>query len=246
MGGGGITAAPKQANHGADLLGLTPVPERKDVWLPRGIVFPWWSGGTLWKVTFRRLAAVGTPTARLGQVEGDSHFMVKGSANLLYRIDTVQANRPAMLVEAPLDALSIAQEAGDLLAVVAAGTSWGRLERWIGRLSLASIVLLGFDADDAGETAAAWWQKTLGLWAKRWRPLWDDPNTLLRAGVDLRTWIREGLGLEPTWWRDVAAWPDTRRELWAERAAIMEIDGGLTRDAAEQEAYAMLTADESR
>jgi hypothetical protein len=233
----GITTAPKRATHEADLRGLPPVPERQRVWLPRGLVFPWESSGMLWKITFRRLAPAGTPIARLGQVEGDSHFLVKGSANLLYRIDTVQANRPAMLVEAPLDALSIAQEAGDLLAVVAAGTSWGRLERWIGRLSLASSVLLGFEADDAGETAAAWWQKTLGSRAKRWRPYWDDANAMLRAGVDLRTWIREGLGLTPTWWRDVAAWPDERREAWAERAAILEVDAGFVRHEAEMTAY---------
>jgi hypothetical protein len=171
-----------------------------------------------------------------------SHFMVRGIATLLYCIDNVRADRPAMLVEARLDALSLLQEADDLLAIVAAGTSWGRLERWIGRLSLASIVLLGFDADAGGEQAAAWWQKILGSWAKRWCPFWDDPNTLLCAGVDLRTWIREGLGLEPTWWRDLAAWPDARRELWAERAAIMEIEAGMTRDEADKAAFAALIA----
>jgi hypothetical protein len=54
------------------------------------------------------------------------------------------------------------------------------------------------------------------------------------------------LGPGPRWWRELAGWPDERQELWAEQAVIMEIQGGLTRDAAEQEAYAMLTADESR
>jgi hypothetical protein len=165
--------------------------------------------------------------------------MVRGSANLLYRIDAVQADRPAMLVEAPLDALAIGQEAGDLVAAVAAGTSWGRLERWIGRLSLASVVLLGFDADDAGDRAAAWWLEALGRRARRWRPYWDDPTAMLQHGADLRTWVREGLGREPCWWRDVAAWPDERREAWAERAAILEVDAGFVRHEAELTAYLM-------
>jgi hypothetical protein len=217
--------------------GLTSESAPKEVWLPPGIVFPWWSSGALWRVTFRRLAAPGTTLQALGRLDGDRHFTVRGSANLLYRVDDVQANRPAMLVEAPLDALSIAQEAGDLVAAVAAGTSWGRLERWIGRLSLASVVLLGFDADDAGDHAAAWWQETLGTRARRWRPYWDDPSAMLQSGVDLRTWVREGLGREPRWWREVAAWPDVRREAWAERAAIVEVEAGYVRYEAERTAY---------
>jgi DNA primase len=220
--------------------GVTPGSQRKGLWLPRGLVFPWWSGGALWRVTFRRLALPGTAIHELGTVDGDSHFMVQGSANLLYNIDGVRPNAPAMLVEAPLDALSVIQEAGDLVSVVAASTGWGRLERWIGRLALASVVLMSFDADDAGESAAAWWRKALRSRAKRWRPYWEDPNAMLQAGVDLRSWIREGLGQEPRWWRDMARWPEDRREEWGERSSIMAIDGGLSREAAEQEAYALL------
>jgi hypothetical protein len=143
-----------------------------------------------------------------------------------------------MMVECCLDALAIAQEAGDLLAVVAAGsTTGGRLERWIGRLTLTSLVLVSFDADEGGEQAAAWWLKTLGRRAKRWRPYWNDPSAMLQDGADLRTWVREGLGTEPQWWRELACWPGERQELWAERAAILEIEAGLPRDDAEQQAF---------
>jgi DNA primase len=229
-----------------ELWGVTPEPPRKGIWLPRGVVFPWWSGGMLWRVTFRRLASLGTAIHELGKVDGHSHFMVKGSANLLYNIDLVRPNAPAMLVEAPLDALSIIQEAGDLVAAVAASTSWGRLERWIGRLALASVVLLSFDADNAGESAAAWWWKALGKRAKRWQPYWDDPNGMLKDGANIRTWVREGLDLQPQWWRDVARWPAGRQELWMERASIMAVEGGLSRDEAEQQAFALLTMEESK
>jgi hypothetical protein len=75
------------------------------------------------------------------------------------------------MVECCLDALAVVQEAGDLVAVVAAGsTTGGRLERWIGRLSLASLVLIGFNADEGGDTAAAWWLRALRERGKRWRP----------------------------------------------------------------------------
>ena len=67
-----------------------------------------------------------------------------------------------------------------VIAVVAAGSTTGRrLERWIGRIALTSIILVAFDADKAGEEAAAWWLKALGALARRWRPFWDDPAAML-------------------------------------------------------------------
>jgi DNA primase len=221
--------------------GLAPEGNRRQIWLPRGLVFPWTVDSMVWRVTFRRLAPRGTDLQQLGQVEGARHFSLAGSGNTLYGIDTVRPGVPAMLVEAPLNALSLLQEAGDLVAVVAAGgTSGGRLERWIGRLALASTVLLAFDADEAGKGAAAWWLKALGTRAKRWRPYWDDPNAMLQAGADVRTWVREGLAMQLPWWRTVASWPDDCREHWAERASIMEIDGALSRDNAEMQAFQLI------
>jgi hypothetical protein len=106
------------------------------------------------------------------------------------------------------------------------------------RLALASVVLVAFDADQAGAQAAAWWQQALGARARCWRPYWDDPSAMLQGGADVRTWVREGLAQEPSWWRELARWPEQRRELWAERAVIMEIDGGLLRNDAERAAFA--------
>jgi DNA primase len=204
--------------------------DHKKIWLPRGIGFPWWLDQELWRVVIRQVGA---------EVPKDQKYItVSGSSNTLYRVDTLQPNAPAMLVEGCLDALAIVQEAGDLLAVVAAGsTRGGRLERWIGRLGLASTVLVSFDADRAGEEAAIWWLNAIGRRAKRWRPYWDDPNAMLQDGVDLRTWIREGLDAEPKWWRELATWPEERQELWAERASVMELEAGLPRKDAEQQAF---------
>ena len=206
--------------------------DHKKIWLPDGIVFPWWFNLELWRVVIR------TPQ---GRPDHPKYVAVAGSRNILYRADTLQPNAPAIIVEGVLDALAIVQEAGDLVAVVAAGsTTGGRLERWIGRLELASRVLVSFDADEAGEAAAAWWLKALGARAKRWRPYWDDPNAMLQAGVDLRAWVREGLGQGAYWWREVAGWSEGRREQWDERAAILEFDGGFVRDDAERQAFALL------
>lgn len=217
--------------------GLTPDPKGKGLWLPPGLVFPWTIGPEVWKVTIRRLADDIPHHKR--------HIEVCGSANTLYRVDTLRPNQPAATVEGVLDALSIAQEAGDLITAVAAETTKGRLERWIGRLGLCSMALLMFDADEAGEKAAVWWLKALGSRAKRWRPYWDDPSQMLQGGVDLRAWVQIGLGMalspKPFTWREqVAHWPDHQQELWAERAAIMAVDGELMPDEAEQHAFALV------
>jgi DNA primase len=207
--------------------------DHKKIHLLQGIVFPWRVGSEVWRVTFRRDG---------NDIPKEERYRpVAGGGKTLYQINALRPNAPVMLVEWEFDALSVTQEAGDLLAVVATGsTSGGRLERWIGRLALCSIVLVSFDADAAGEEAAAWWLKALGPRAKRWRAYWSDANAMLRTGVDLRTWIREGLGGEPRWWREVASWPDDRREEWAERACIMETDGALSRDDAEMEAFRLM------
>ncbi len=164
--------------------------DHKKIHLLQGIVYPWLVGAEVWKVTFRRDGK---------NIPKDERYRpIAGSSNTLYQLNALRPDAPAMLVEGELDAPSILQEASDLVAVVATGsTAGGRLERWIGRLALCSIVLVSFDADEAGEEAAAWWLKALGPRAKRWRPYWDDPSPMLQDGVDLRTWVREGLGLSP-------------------------------------------------
>jgi hypothetical protein len=191
----------------------------KKIHLLQGIVFPWRVGSEVWRVTFRR----------------DGHDIPKeeryrpiaGGGKPLYESNALRPKAHTMLVEGELDALSVMQEAGDLLAVVATGsTAGGRLERWIGRLALCSSVLVSFDADAAGDEAAAWWLEGLGPRAKRWRPYWDDANAMLQGGVDIRIWVREALGQGPLWWREVARWPTDQRERWAERACIMELEGG--------------------
>jgi hypothetical protein len=142
----------------------------KAVWLPPGITLPWFQAGELWRLIIRRIGPA---------VPKDKKYIaVSGGSNTLYRADTTQANRPAMLVEGVLDALAIVQEADDLLAVAAAGsTTGGRLERWIGRLGLASMVLVSFDADDAGEEAAAW-RNAPALWNSRADSSEVRPNSL--------------------------------------------------------------------
>jgi hypothetical protein len=98
------------------------------------------------------------------------------------------------LTEGEFDALSIAQECGDLVAVVATGTTKGsHTPRWISLLAQQGRVLVAFDAErDKGDADAQWWTRRLGN-AQRLRPLWNDANQMLRDGVNVREWISAAL-----------------------------------------------------
>ena len=150
------------------------------VWTPRGIAIPWFACGAIWRLNIRRPAGTPKYTGPAGCRKG------------LYSADGLRSGRPAALVEGEFDALAVAQEAGDLAAAVATGsTHCARHQRWVGRLASASIVLVAFDQNEAGERAAGWWLDILPQ-VRRWTPE-GDAAAMLAAGKDLREWVREGL-----------------------------------------------------
>jgi DNA primase len=162
------------------LWGLT---RSSPIWLPPGIVVPWHIDGNVWRVNIRRLS--GNP----------KYIGPAGSRNGLYGADglRVRPDRPVALVEGEFDALSLQQEAGDLITAVATGSTTGaRRPRWIALLAQAPVVLISFDLDEAGEKAARYWLDILPQ-ARRWKPYWEDVNAMLRDGVSLRSWLAAGL-----------------------------------------------------
>lgn len=154
----------------------------KGLWLPKGIVIPWCIGPTLWGVSIRRPPGTGEP----------KYYWLPGGVRALYGAADVTA-RPAALVEGELDALTITQEAGDLVSGVATGSTAGaRRLRWIARMATPKRVLVAYDADDAGNKAAGFWLDALPN-ARRWRPYWSDVNAMLQDGASVRAWAEAGL-----------------------------------------------------
>jgi hypothetical protein len=117
----------------------------------------------------------------------------RGNKNALYNAHALSRDKPAILVEGVFDALTLKQAAGDIITPVATGSTTGaRRLRWIARLALCPLVLVSFDADEAGTKAAAWWLDVLPS-AKRWRPYWGDVNAMAQGGVDMRLWVSTGI-----------------------------------------------------
>jgi DNA polymerase I len=155
--------------------------------LAQGIVIPWFFERKVWRITIRdeRVA------------EGERRYtQVAGGSNGLYLADTLTFKRPlVVMTEGELDALSIAQECEKRVAIVATGTTQGsHTPRWISMLAKQEApVLIAFDAEKNGDTAARWWIQRLEN-AQRLRPWWKDVNQMLQDGADLKEWLAMGLG----------------------------------------------------
>lgn len=160
-------------------------PEKNDrgqprrLWLPRGVLIPWIVDGALWGLRIRRSAG-----------EPRYYWLPGGTPNAIYNADALIAGKPVVVLEGEIDALTVCQ--ADHVGVATGSTNAARRTRWLARLATASVVLVAYDADDAGEKAAAYWVGTLDN-AKRWRPYWRDANQLAQDGVNVRAWIEAGL-----------------------------------------------------
>lgn len=169
---------------------------KKSIWLPGpGVVIPWLIEGQPWRVNIR-LLEVRVITRKNGTTDEVKYRGPAGwrGTKPLYNADSLTPSKPAILVEGEFCALTLTQQAGDMITPVATGSTGGsRSGKWLARLSACPLVLVALDAEPGkGDEAAKFWLETLPN-AKRWRPLLKDVNDMHRAGLDVRQWIQAGL-----------------------------------------------------
>lgn len=167
--------------------GLEPIIKEngkpKKLWLPRGLVISRFDQtGQVVKAKIRRPEPDAEPR----------YYLLPGSETspLIF-----EGGNAAMVVESELDLLILSQVAGDLVSLIALGSAQVKPdEQAHGILTGATAILVSLDGDQAGAKAAwGWWSRTYPQ-AKRWPPvLGKDPGDMLKAGVDLLTWVRAGL-----------------------------------------------------
>jgi hypothetical protein len=172
--------------------------EKGCVRVPNGILIPWFEGSTIWKLAVKRPG------------EQMDYGQVLGSAEGLYNVGSIQYEKPAMLVEGEFDALSVMQEAGDLVACIATGSAArGRSPRWTAELMQASFIVQAFDDDKGGHTGAVHWLNTYEK-CFRYEPVGSkDSNDMLRQydGKFVRDWVQAGLDV----W-ECLQWPSSLPE----------------------------------
>lgn len=162
--------------------------EMKVRWVGQGITIPWYMDGKLQAVNRRQ------QLDQHAKAQGWAKYvLLPGSTKGLYTVSPIEPTRPVALVEGEFDALTMHQEAGDLVTAVATGGAPGaRSQPWIEMLSRPPLVLLCFDADAPGDMARDYWLKVLPN-AKPFRPWFEDVNAMHQKGFPIRKWIEDRL-----------------------------------------------------
>jgi len=150
----------------------------KQIWLPRGIVIPWFLDGQLWHVKFRR------PNRE------PKYVAVRGGHPIPFGGETLAEHEVAVLAEGELDAMLLEQECGDLVGVVTLGGASKQLDAMAAEYLLGSRVIFTLhDVDAEGEKGAA---RVAGLTTRARRirlPIGKDATDFATGGGDLRAWL---------------------------------------------------------
>lgn len=155
----------------------------RGLWLPRGLVIPYFVDGKIKRLRIRRPDPVEF---------GPRYYVVPGSSMATMVLNP--ARRAFVVVESELDAMLIVQQAGDLAGAVAVGSSSAKPDSTATAILQGSLeILVALDNDQAGANAWPWWKKTFTN-CRRWPPpSGKDPGESYQAGDNLRAWILAGL-----------------------------------------------------
>lgn len=160
----------------------------KMLWIPRGFVIPCYRDGALHRIKIRR------PKADLKTDKDVKYYVLPGSGMEVFSVGTQPA--VAVVVEAELDAILVAQEAGNHAGVVALGSVSIRPGSSVFyALKQCQRILVALDYDQAGlgKTGWHWWRENFQS-ARLWPvPEGKDPGEAWAAGVDIGAWVVAGL-----------------------------------------------------
>ena len=162
-----------------------------------GLVIPYIVDGSIHRLRIRR-------------PEGDVRYYVVPGSGMAPM--TIQANRSTanskaawVIVESELDAILVAQDAGDIVGTAALGAVSIKPDDTLKKnLDVSAHIMVALDADKAAAKAWPWWGEHFSQ-ADRWPvPQGKDPGDYRKAGGDIRAWVLAGLppGLRPAPTRD--------------------------------------------
>ena len=167
------------------------------IWVPRGLVIPWFAGP----------AVAGQPLAQSADVrlinvrrpEGQPKYLaVKGShrGGIYPGWSGIVRGKPLVIAEGEFDALLLGQELRGLCSVVTLGSASDRPNpRILNALLKASPWIIAGDADDAGKRSAANWLSRSDRCVRVAPPQerGKDWTAACQNGLDLRVWWQETL-----------------------------------------------------
>jgi len=201
---------PKNLSRGRDLWGLDEKLKddgsKQDIWLPKGIVIPYFVDGILQRARIRRIDRKGNTPEK-----GPAYAIVSGSTSGAMisaamitdvSLPEVFCQQVLVVVESEFDAILLNQEAGHLAGMVALGSASARPDkRAFEILEASDLILVALDSDDqrddgknpGAKEAWGWWLKHFDQ-ARRLPPVdGKDPGEMWQAGVDLEQWVAIGI-----------------------------------------------------
>ena len=175
---------------------MSGVDKKKKLWLPIGIVIPWFTENILRRVRIR------IPNDRRTETFPLPYYLVPGSS-----MDTFVTNPEAqafVITEAELDAIMLDEQAGDITGAMAMGNSTAKPTDRAFQLLTNCLHIsnaLDYDAktaesgkyENAGGIGSLWWPKHFPQ-SERWPvPVGKDPGDAFKAGINIRDWVKAGL-----------------------------------------------------
>lgn len=167
----------------------------KKLWLPIGLVIPFYADGIIRRLRIR------IPNDRRTEQFSLPYYLVPGSSmdSFITRPDA----KAWFITEAELDAIAIHAQAGDLTGAIAMGNSTAKptaaayqlLENslWIGNALDYDAKIEEGKYENAGGVGWVWWKKHFAQ-AVRWPvPVGKDPGDAFKQGISLRDWVTAGL-----------------------------------------------------
>jgi hypothetical protein len=169
-----------------------------------GVVIPWPDEGPPTLVKVRQGEGRRPKYAQVYHHQGRHAGLYPGPGR-------IAPGRPLVIVEGEFDALLLAQELGEMAAVVTLGSASARPgPAALGRILAATPWYIASDADQAGDRSAEGWPAA----ARRVRPpgAFKDWTEAKAGGVDLARWWREVLaGVDST---PLFTWEELSRLRW--------------------------------
>lgn len=170
--------------------------KKKKLWLPIGLIIPFFDEDDLRRIRIR------VPEERRTPDFSTPYYVVPGSSSETFVIGSKA--RAFFIIEAELDGILVAQEAGDLTGVMAMGNSsahptaasYGLLQQ-----SLHIACALDYDPsvdeegryDNPGGKGWLWWRDHFSQAERCPVPTGKDPGDAFKAGCDIREWVKTGL-----------------------------------------------------
>ena len=114
----------------------------KPIWLPQGVVIPYYADGVLQRARIRRLDPHGRNPKK-----GPPYCVVSGSSTAAMIPEDIC--KVLVVVESEFDAILLNQEAGHLAGIIALGSAQTRPDkRAADLLRAADLILVSLDSDD--------------------------------------------------------------------------------------------------